>query len=363
MNMAPSGSSPDGGIAATATAKPYIPKQRLEWVDAAKGCSILLVVAWHVFQQRIYVNELLVFVRMPLFFFVAGFFATKALKKSWFNVISTKVGHFFYIYFLWLTIKFFSTNVLDALKDGRAIDWTYLSHNIVEPASTLWFLYALAIIFPLAKLFSKLPIVPLFAMLIALYTACTWGGQWWDVPFLERFPRLTLFFAAGAALFPHLHTVPSKFDKWFPVTIAAFFAISYGILNSAMGWIAPLTLFASSIGIGSILLMSRAVQGRAIGTLLNFIGKRTLHIYVMHKIVMFYLNAVLPTAIKNDTWFNDITQFIGAVGISLVAGILLEKISPAFFEAPWVTMSKRQIAITSATSHHANLGQTDQRKL
>lgn len=60
-------------------------KSRIEWLDAMRGFTMLLVVAYHVAQFGFAENEktsaalpFLVLFRMPLFFFVSGFLAYKA---------------------------------------------------------------------------------------------------------------------------------------------------------------------------------------------------------------------------------------------------------------------------------------------
>ena len=59
--------------------------KRIEWLDAMRGFTMLLVVAYHVAQFGFQENEktsaalpFLVLFRMPLFFFVSGFLAYKA---------------------------------------------------------------------------------------------------------------------------------------------------------------------------------------------------------------------------------------------------------------------------------------------
>ena len=63
----------------------YELNKRIEWLDAMRGFTMLLVVAYHVAQFGFQENEktsaalpFLVLFRMPLFFFVSGFLAYKA---------------------------------------------------------------------------------------------------------------------------------------------------------------------------------------------------------------------------------------------------------------------------------------------
>ncbi|MEL7540907.1 MAG: acyltransferase family protein, partial [Pseudomonadota bacterium] len=81
--------------------QPKMPQQRLAHIDAAKGVSIFLVVYWHAVDDRLVFNEALWMLRMPLFFFVSGLFAAKALELDWRAFLSNKVGNILYLYVFW----------------------------------------------------------------------------------------------------------------------------------------------------------------------------------------------------------------------------------------------------------------------
>ena len=64
-----------------------VKKPRLEWLDALRGFTMILVVANHVSQMGFEQNwkwssslPFLLLFRMPLFFFVSGFLAYKAAQ-------------------------------------------------------------------------------------------------------------------------------------------------------------------------------------------------------------------------------------------------------------------------------------------
>ena len=95
--------------------------KRLSWLDALRGFTMILVVAYHVAQFAFHENEktsaslsFLVLMRMPLFFFVSGFLAYKAnfswtvpnaLKLTWKKI---KVQVIPTLVFLCLFVIFFS---------------------------------------------------------------------------------------------------------------------------------------------------------------------------------------------------------------------------------------------------------------
>ena len=122
-------------------------KQRLEWLDAMRGFTMILVVAYHVGQMCFGMNlktstsmPLIVLFRMPLFFLVSGFLAWKAdmiwtrrrlgtmiWKKFKIQVIPTIV---FLTVFLVVRAKHFFPALQRALasptKDGYWFTWALL---------------------------------------------------------------------------------------------------------------------------------------------------------------------------------------------------------------------------------------------
>lgn len=152
---------------------------RLDWVDALKGISILLVVYYHVvrssysipFELGIYdrtlfdsLNYFIVFklvpLRMPLFFLISGFLTSKAIiNKTWGETFHSKIGIYIYIFLLWAIIQNLVFKAIgndiplntapNALYANDIGDFFRL---VFEGRSTLWYLYALVIYFSVTKL-------------------------------------------------------------------------------------------------------------------------------------------------------------------------------------------------------------------
>lgn len=64
----------------------FQPQERMQWVDAMRGFSMLIVVLGHVLISMgiggysSFLGSVLLTFRMPLFFFVSGFFSYRALE-------------------------------------------------------------------------------------------------------------------------------------------------------------------------------------------------------------------------------------------------------------------------------------------
>ncbi|MBR4118710.1 MAG: acyltransferase [Bacteroidales bacterium] len=111
--------------------------QRLEYIDAMRGFTMILVVYSHIlymslgvqnFATTLSFNSLFIFLRMPLFFFVSGFVLYKAtqmwnlknsftfiLKKFKVQIISTSI---FFVLFCYIFNKSILDGVLDVTKYG-----------------------------------------------------------------------------------------------------------------------------------------------------------------------------------------------------------------------------------------------------
>lgn len=125
---------------------------RLNWVDTAKGLSIILVVmmysVFNVGQDADGVGLLHYVIgfatpfRMPEFFLISGLFLGQVIARPWRAYADRRVVHYFYFYALWavihLTVKIAlaSGQPLEALQD---IAWA-----TIEPYGVLWFIYLLA---------------------------------------------------------------------------------------------------------------------------------------------------------------------------------------------------------------------------
>lgn len=140
---------------------------RLAWVDVAKGLCIVLVVMMHAtlgtgeaMGGEGFLHTLVAFAkpfRIPDFFLLSGLFLGRVVDRDWRLFADRRVVHFAYFYGLWVLIQ-------SAVKYGQIVDGAgpgafllHLAHALVEPYSTLWFIYLLAVFSVLTKLLKGLP--------------------------------------------------------------------------------------------------------------------------------------------------------------------------------------------------------------
>ncbi|MDO5447461.1 MAG: acyltransferase, partial [Prevotellaceae bacterium] len=102
---------------------------RLEWLDAMRGFTMILVVAYHVMTRSFYVKAdasssmmLLLLFRMPLFFFISGFLSYRSHATWDGHEFSIMLGKKFRIQIIPTIIFFFVAGVLMAGHDK----WWYI---------------------------------------------------------------------------------------------------------------------------------------------------------------------------------------------------------------------------------------------
>ncbi|MFD0919412.1 acyltransferase family protein [Saccharopolyspora rosea] len=334
------------------------PVGRLAWADAAKGACIVLVVLWHVIMKHYLqidwrsawvlpgawgtVCEQLLPLRMPLFFTISGFFAVRAVDRPWRVLGRSKVAKFCYLYALWLIVHTALLSFVPSFDTARADGPLELLEQLTITPSNLWYLYALALYFVVAKLVRRVPplvvLVAAFALsAIASASLVTTPGDRGGV-----YQNLVFFLAGlyGKTLVERIVAAAS----W-PRFVAL--AVPYlGILAlihqfGAKSWFGvwPVTCFVA-VYLGTT-LAGLATRSGTLTRALTSIGRRTLPIYVMHMPLLALLHVALVSPLSDAGVGVQLTA--AAVEPVLMTGVLvaiclgLHRILPSrgLFELPW----------------------------
>jgi len=146
---------------------------RLDWVDTAKGLCIILVVMMHSTlgtQEAMggegFLGAVVTFAkpfRIPDFFLLSGLFLGRVIDRDWRLFADRRVVHFAYFYLLWLVIQSVAKYSEVAQNGGPAAFLAHLAEGLIEPYSTLWFIYMLAVFSVVTKLLRRLPPAALLA--------------------------------------------------------------------------------------------------------------------------------------------------------------------------------------------------------
>jgi hypothetical protein len=146
-----------------------------------------------------------------------------------------------------------------SVYQGHLPEFLSYVRSLYRPALTLWFLYALAIMFPLAKVFSRLRAYFLIPMLVALYVLSATSGEWTWGSFPDRIARLSLMFAVGSLGYKQIASVSARYQAWWPSALALYGIGSYLIFARDLMDLPYVALVLNALGVWSIILFARSV--------------------------------------------------------------------------------------------------------
>lgn len=325
-------------------------RHRIEWLDAMRGFTMILVVAYHVSQMGFGESEkissslpFLVLFRMPLFFFVSGFLA---YKSSWRWTPQS---------FSALTWKKVKVQVLPALVflcfflvfRGKLPFWDGFMKCMASPTKGgYWFTWVLLqmflIYYATAASFQRFgkeaenrAIIVLWAAMvfasISLYLPQTLG-KWYQTDFmmyssLYETLKFMHFFLMGNIVHRYWEQVERLFDKnwFFPLVAILAFVCCADIFKwhfLRKEWTNLPTMLATYSLLSIVIMFFRHYEScftnqTRLGRALQYIGVRTLDIYLLHFIF-------LPRLPQIGKWLNaNQPNFVVDVTISVSMALLV----------------------------------------
>ncbi|GGC62915.1 acyltransferase family protein [Hoyosella rhizosphaerae] len=334
-------------------------KTRVEWVDIAKGLTIVLVVLLHVVDMLVRrdmtpevwrtINGYLQPVRMPLFFVASGLFAQGMIAMAWPTMLRSRVAHLFYLYMLWLVVFFAVHNVLpQEVSHGGYASWQNIVGGIYMPNSALWFIYGLAVFAVAAKLMSKLPLWVQFSAAIALsvfsqyYTIVHWS---WN-----NLAEYFVYFLLGL----HARSVIIKVSNrnsvpWVLAAIAAYAAV-FAVLRGTSIDVPGMKIVLTTFGLLAGVLVASALVRTWLGEMLNKVGRNTLPVYLMLDILI----AVLVFGLMKTPIVGGlvVVQFIAPVVLTVATVMLALYVHKALMAArlTWLFELPPKLRGTASTS-------------
>ncbi|MEL6495302.1 MAG: acyltransferase [Cyanobacteria bacterium J06623_7] len=283
-------------------------RQRVEWVDYAKGIAIFLMVLGHTLRGLIsssiiqdsfltqLVDRWIYGFHIPLFFLLSGLFFGRARTQAPAIWLTKKLKTMVYPYFLWTIMQI-------ALKTGFSgavnhdADTSLLREIIYDPIDQFWFIYTLFLVSLFFYLASRLGMTAkqLLIVAIALYLAhvvrLNFGG--WGMLYLFR--RHAIYFALGSvigskAIAPRLSSINTSGL----IVAAALLLLSVGGLTvmGVQNYLLAVPLIAL-LGIAGVICLSLALERLNWGAWLKNWGNLTLQIYLAHTIASAVLRTVL----------------------------------------------------------------------
>jgi len=277
---------------------------RIDWVDRARALSILMVVVLHARIELAFLGassptgELIInfasTMRMPLFFAASGLFAVSWVeRRSWRELFSRKLVLLLWVFAIWQPLVFAYKVAEMLFLPGQPDNTlgTQLAKVLLAPLrpnGELWFLWALALFFVLAKLTSRAPMwarvgIPALFSVVWMSVASSMPenvlrvvGDGW-----EGALRYYVFFAAAVAFSPRILRFYSEAGRATLLALLGVWVI--------VGGMTSLGIISMHFPGGRFALCVLGVAGGfALARLLTWvpglsrIGSNTLPIYVAH---------------------------------------------------------------------------------
>jgi fucose 4-O-acetylase-like acetyltransferase len=278
-------------------------KERLTWIDAARGITIFLVVLGHSILPYPWLKYIFSF-HVPLFFFLSGYLFHPQKYPHWFEFFKRKAFTlllpyvvFFALNYIYWALRFNPQNFLDPL-------WQllYASTHLYAPYLPLWFLTTLFVteiyFYFLQKYLPKLLL--LIAVIVSLI-----AGLWLGIHG-HRLPW-GVDIALGTAVFYYLgfqikeYRLIEKLKSWYLLLVAVIFlGLNYFLAmrntyQVSIFWreygVAWLYLAAATTGILGYILITKLTRETVLKkvTLLDYLGKNSIIILGAHTVCAYFV--------------------------------------------------------------------------
>lgn len=341
---------------------------RQGWIDVARGTLIVLVVIVHSVDLVAYawlpsastghhvLAGLLAVLRpfrMPVFFFLSGMLATRSVGRRWRELLVRKTLLFGWVFVLWTLIHDVVLSAL--LSNGARVAVPEGGQEALPPVvrillglfvtpTYLWFLYALALYFPVVKATARFGLVPLIpGAALFLVSAQGWPGHFWNQ--MPSVAAYFIFFFLG-------FRSSSLARRWVPlsgisvVILCAVVVLAGLAMEAVIGHRSSVVLGIESLAAVMCVFVGSSVAVRVLPSacrVMSWIGSRTLPVYVIHFIVLWVGAALLTPVVHRDllrTVAGDLAFVVLATAIATAASLglysVLRRPLPWLFRVPEV---------------------------
>ncbi|WP_321437567.1 acyltransferase family protein [uncultured Bacteroides sp.] len=328
-------------------------KQRIDYIDLAKGFCILLVILNHTFGPLSFGEPSRIFscFRMPLYFFLSGLFFKKYAGLVNFTLRKTNKLLIPFVFFLVITYLFYCVKWL---FEGRSDLILQLPFNIekgfrledIYINGPLWFfvcLFETSAIFYLLTVFcdslkikeeGRKVIMAVICFLVGLI-GFELGAHKIDLPlWIDTSLTAIPFYYTGSFLREKTNILlPNKLDKFIPVFLLIFGMIVYlmakqvtMVLNEYQGSYLSFYVVAIS-GTLFVLLLSKLLLKVPV---VSFLGRYSVIVLCTHMIAISILNRFFSFFIIANGWLSSLLILFFVALISIPVAKFFLRFFPKF---------------------------------
>lgn len=278
---------------------------RVRWIDAGRGVAIAMVVLFHTanwlsaagadVDAWIEFNTVVSSLRMPLFFALSGLFARKWVTGSWRGLWDAKLRLYLWVFVVWSVIGSFAFIAGVRMKGEGSLAGAVIPAltALGRPRLELWFIWALALFFVVARLTRKVP--PWVQLTVAgLGAAVALSGWETASPAWSGSVKYYAFFLAGLHLREVVLRIGSSRRRVVLVAAALVWAaVSVGLWRYGLREVPGLYFVNCVLGIVAGIALARVLARFEV---LRSIGSQTLPIYLAHTPVIIAVAVLLHLA-------------------------------------------------------------------
>jgi uncharacterized membrane protein YcfT len=320
-------------------------RQRVAWVDYAKGFCIVMVVMMHstlgvekAAGEIGWMHHIVDFAkpfRMPDFFMIAGLFLARVVDRDWRDYLDRKVVHFGYFYLLWLTIQFVFKAPDIVAEQGAGGLVSQYALALIDPFGTMWFIYVLPIFFVIVKATRRLPWWSVWLAAAALQILPVNTG--WTV--IDETASRFVYFYSGYLFAPHIF----RYVDWVlansrtaTVGLLAWAAMEAAVVGAGISELPLIGLALGFVGALAVATFAGLLSRSDLMAPLRYCGQNSIVIYLAFFLPMAAARVVLlKTGVITD--IGTISLIVTAAGVVFpLLLFLLVRNTPArlLFERP-----------------------------
>ncbi|MCM5704971.1 acyltransferase family protein [Larsenimonas salina] len=311
--------------------------KRYHWMDALRGLAVFFVIFAHgivtidakfegLWPFLQFLGDSFKPFRMPILMLLSGLLVVGSIAKGGKRYFTGKAHHILYPYIVW-TVVMFALSIAREILLGKE-SWDFFDTLLLNPAAHLWFIYNIMVYYAIAFLTVRyrpwlgIAFALVFYAITLLFT---------ENYLLQRLGFYCVFFMTGAlagAQLPKAVAFLEQVNKWVATAlfIAGYAYCAFYIEESkeleqfGIGFM--IAFFAIIPGFSKLMM---AVSKTRISPALEWVGRDSLPIYVLHFPLMYALPVLLSRVYHGDPNLLFFVYIVSILAVCMLVAYLARK--------------------------------------